>query len=357
MSDKSKLPAPLQAKKLKKKKFSSTGDVHILGDVEIASLLVIGGDLLVDGDLSAEEVFCLGKLTVTGNIRVHSLYIGQALDVGGDIEVQHLLKTGCNAEWMARMLELDISKSGKFKDNFLDDLVHPLILKRSQQQMLAANVGGLAGVGDIQALGFLACDVLDCQGDVQIDFVLEANEVQYVGGHLGASAVFVASDCHVKGELFSESDIRIGGDAFAGAVICQGNLSVASICAQANMSAWGTIRATGEISSLNGEIVSGRWIATRSSIFAARYLKAGEAIVAEKGITVGDDFAVMAGLALRRSKWATLGFVGAPKRPVHLLSGQFDAKKTRKHLDALEKKRDSELDWEIERRLKAELEE
>jgi hypothetical protein len=48
--------------------------------------------------------------------------------------------------------------------------------------------------------------------------------------------------------------------------------------------------------------------------------------------------------------------VSAAKQPEHLLSGQFVAGKKRSHIDALEKKRDWELDWEIPRRLKREAE-
>ena len=60
-------PIPFLAKKLKRKQFASTGDAHIQGDLQITNQVIIGGDLLVDGNLEAEEVFCLGKLTVTGD--------------------------------------------------------------------------------------------------------------------------------------------------------------------------------------------------------------------------------------------------------------------------------------------------
>jgi hypothetical protein len=43
--------------------------------------------------------------------------------------------------------------------------------------------------------------------------------------------------------------------------------------------------------------------------------------------------------------------------PAHLLSGTYSATKKRRHLDALEKKREVEFDWEVERRLKAQMEE
>lgn len=343
-------PAPYQTKRLKRKQFSSTGDVHIQGDVQISTQLLVGGDLLVDGDLEAEEVFCLGKLTVTGDIHVQSLYVGQTLDCGGDIEVEFLLKTGCSADWMARMLELDQAKPAKDGSAYMDKLVHPAILQRDSHHEV------FGGYGDIQALGFLACDVLDCHGTVQLDDVFDVVEVQYIGGQLSASEILVAGDCNCKGEVFSETDITIAGSLFAGAVICQGNLDAGAVYSHGDIEAWGFMRASGEISSLNGEIHSGRWIATKATIFAAKYIKAGESVVAEKGINCGDDYGILAGTTLARSDWAKHAMVSAPTAPAHLLSGQFIAGKKRSHIDALEKKRDTELDWEIQRRLKHEAE-
>lgn len=343
-------PEPFQSKRLKRKQFSSTGDVHIQGDLLISTQILVGGDLLVDGDLEAEEVFCLGKLTVTGSIRVQSLYVGQALDCGGDIEVEFLLKTGCGAEWMARMLELDQAKPAKDGSPYMDKLVHPAILQRNDHQEV------FGGYGDIQALGYLACDVLDCHGNVQLDGVFDVVEVQYIGGHLTASEIEVAGDCNCKGEMFSETDITVAGSLFAGSVTCEGNIDTGSIHSQGDISAWGYLRANEEISSLNGEIHCGRWIATKSTIFAAKYIKAGESVIGEKGISCGDDYGILAATTLRRSRWAKLGMVSAAKQPEHLLSGEFVAGKKRSHIDALEKKRDWELDWEIPRRLKREAE-
>ncbi|MFZ6751433.1 hypothetical protein [Undibacterium sp. Ren11W] len=343
-------PEPVQAKQLKRKQFASNGDVHILGDVQITTQMLVGGDLLVDGDLQAEEVFCLGKLTVTGNIQVQSLYVGQALDCGGDIEVEFLLKTGCSADWMARMLELDQAKPAKDGSPYMDKLVHPAILQRNSHQEV------FGGYGDIQALGYLACDVLDCHGDVQLDGVFDVVEVQYLGGHLTASEIEVAGDCNCKGEMFSETDITVAGSLFAATVTSEGNLDCGALHSLGDISCWGYLRASEEISSLNGEIHCGRWIATKGSIFAAKYIKAGESVVAEKGISCGDDYGILAATSLRRSRWEKLGMVSAPKQPDHLLSGKFVAGKKRSHVDALEKKRDWELDWEIPRRLKREAE-
>lgn len=348
-------PTPFLARSLHRQQFSCIGDAHVEGNVSVATVMVVGGDLLVDGDLEAEEIFCLGKLTVSGQIRAQSLYVGDALDAGGDIEVEFLLKTACSAEWMARMLELesDQAASEKAPASFLDKLVHPLILQRKLTQNSSGN---FARSGSIHGLGSLQCDVLDCHGDVQLDHDLDANEVLYVGGHLSADAVHVQGDCHVKGELMSAGDITITGTGFAGEVMCQGNLLVGSICSQADISAWGLIRADGEISSLQGEIASGRWIATKATIYAAKYIKAAEAIVAEKGLSCGDDYGILAATNLRRSRWKREGFVGAPAMPAHLLSGVYSLTKKRRHLDALEKKREVELDWEVERRLKGQIE-
>lgn len=342
-------PAPFLAKKLKRKQFACTGDAHIQGDLQITQQVVVGGDLLVDGHLEAEEVYCLGKLTVTGDIRVQSLYVGQALDCAGDVDVEFMIKTGCNAEWMARMLELDQKKLAKGESNFMDRLVHPAILKRDAHQ---ENYGGY---GDIQVLGYLACDVLDCHGSVQLDDVLDVGEVQYVGAHLSAIAIAADGDVNVKGELFSETDIIAHGSVYAGEVICQGNLQVEAIHSHGDISAWGTLRATAQITSLNGEIHCGRWIGTKSTIYAAKYIKAGEAIVAEKGLACGADYGILAATSMKRSLWAERGFISAPSKPKHLLSGQFVENKKLKHLDSLEKKRDWELDWEVPRRLQREL--
>lgn len=343
------LPEAFLSKKLKRKQFASNGDVHIQGDLIIATQVLVGGDLLVDGDLEAEEIFCLGKLTVTGDIRVQSLYVGQALDCAGNIEVEFMLKTGCNLEWMARMLELDLTKSNKQGVSALDQFVHPAILKRDAHQ---ATFGGY---GDIQVLGYLSCDVLDCHGSVQLDNVLDMGEVQYVGGHLSAIAIEVDGDVNVKGEVFSETDITVNGGLYAGNVVCQGNLQVESICCHGDISTWGSIRATGQISSLNGEIHSGRWIATKTTIYAAKYIKAGEAVVGEKGISCGADYGILAATTLKRSLWETRGFVSAPTKPKGLLSGKFVEGKKLKQIDALEKKRDWELDWEVPRRLMNEM--
>lgn len=342
-------PIPFLAKKLKRKQFASTGDAHIQGDLQITNQVIIGGDLLVDGNLEAEEVFCLGKLTVTGDIRVQSLYVGQALDCAGDIEVEFMLKTGCNAEWMARLLELDQAKPAKDGSAYMDKLVHPAILKRD------AHHETFGGYGDIQVLGYLSCDVLDCHGNLQLDDVLDVGEVQYVGGHLSAIAIAADGDVNVKGEVFSETDIAIKGGLFAGDVICQGNLSIGSLHSHGDISAWGTIRATGQITSLNGEIHSGRWIATKGTIYAAKYIKAGEAVVAEKGITCGADYGILAATTLKRSLWEVRGYVSAPTKPKLLLSGKFVEDKKLKQIDALEKKRDWELDWEVPRRLQRDM--
>ena len=139
----------------------------------------------------------------------------------------------------------------------MDKLVHPAILKRD------AHHETFGGYGDIQVLGYLSCDVLDCHGNLQLDDVLDVAEVQYVGGHLSAIAIAVDGDVNVKGEVFSETDIAVNGGLFAGEVICQGNLNVGSVHSHGDISAWGTIRAVGQITSLNGEIHSGRWIATK----------------------------------------------------------------------------------------------
>ena len=342
-------PDPFQAKSVKRKQFSYVGDAHIQGDLLIATQVIIGGDLLVDGDLEAEEVFCLGKLTVTGQIRVQSLYVGQALDCAADVDVEFMLKTGCSAEWMARMLELDQSKAALAGQPYVDLLVHPAIAQRD------AHHEQFGGYGDIQVLGYLGCDVLDCHGSVQLDDILEAGEVQYVGGHLSAIALAIDGDVNVKGEVFSETDITINGGLFSGTTICQGNLEVNSICSQGDISAWGTIRAQGQITSLNGEIHSGRWIATKGQIYAAKFIKAGEAVVGEKGIKCGDDYGILAGTTQKRSNWETRAFISAATKPRLILSGSFVEAKKLKHIDALEKKRDWELDWEIPRRLSHEM--
>lgn len=344
-------PIPFLASRLKRKSFTYDADAHIQGDVAIAEQLVIGGDLLVDGDLEAEEVFCLGKLTVTGDIRVESLYVGQALDCGGNIWVSHLLKSGCSAEWMARLLELDHSKKLAAGDNFVHLLAHPAIIARNAHTHL------FGGNGDIQALGFLACDVLDCHGNVQLDDTLEVGEVQYIGGHLSARAITVESDCNCQGELYSETDIQVEGSLFAAIVHCEGNLAAGSIHSQGNINAWGSIRAIGEISSVRGEIHSGRWIATKATLYAAKYIKAGESIVAEKEITCGKDYGILAGTAFPRSRWDQHGIVSSKLKPRLILSGKFVENVKLKQIDALEKKRDWELDWEIPRRLEREAEE
>lgn len=342
-------PPPFLARTLKRRQFICHGDSHIDGDALISSVIRVGGDLLVDGDLEAEEIFCLGKLTVTGQLRAQSLYVGEALDVGGNIEVMYLLKTGCSAEWMARLLELDQGEP-THAPSFLDQLVHPQILQRQSEQRTTHH---FARAGSIHGLAGLSCDVLDCHGDVQLDDVLEANEVLYVGGHLDANTITVQGDCHVKGELISAGDVSITGTAFAGAVVCQGNMLVGSLCSQSDIHAWGLIRGEGEISSLQGEIASGRWIATKGTLYAAKYLKAGEALVAEKGMQCGADYGILAATNIRRSRWRQQGFVGAPTEPEHLLSGAYQVTKKRRHLDALEKKREAELDWEVTRRLNA----
>ncbi|TXI92033.1 MAG: hypothetical protein E6Q34_06780 [Burkholderiaceae bacterium] len=342
-------PAPFLAKKLKRKQFACTGDAHIQGDLQITQQVIVGGDLLVDGNLEAEEVFCLGKLTVTGDIHVQSLYVGQALDCAGDVDVEHMLKTGCNAEWMARLLELDQAKPAKDGSSYIDKLVHPSILKRD------AHHESFGGYGDVQVLGYLACDVLDCHGNLQLDDVLDVGEIQYVGGHLSAIAVAADGDINVKGELFSETDIAVHGGIYAGEVICQGNLQADSIHTNGDISAWGTIRAAGQITSLNGEIHSGRWIASKTTIYAAKYIKAGEAVVAEKGITCGADYGILAATTIKRSLWEERGYVSAPSKPKNLLSGKFVEGKKLKHIDAMEKKRDWELDWEVPRRLAHEM--
>ena len=341
-------PEPFQAKTLKRKQFASTGDVHIQGDVTITTQLIVGGDLLVDGDLIAEEVFCLGKLTVTGDIQVQSLYIGQTLDAGGNIDVEFLVKTGCNAEWMARVLELDQRKL-KEGENFIDLLVHPAILDRQQHNDV------FGGFGDIQGLGYLSCADLDCQGNLQLDDDLEASEVQFVGGHLAASAIHVAGDCNCQGEVFSETNIDVEGSLFAGEIVCQGNVAAGAIGCQGDISAWGSIRAKGELSSLFGEIHAGRWIATAATLYAAKYIKAGESVIGEKGIHCGKDYGIFAGSTLPRSAWAKQGMISADSKPRLILSGEFVEGKKLRHIDALEKKRDKELDWEIARRVKREM--
>ena len=342
-------PEPFQAKTLKRKQFASNGDVHIQGDVTITTQLTVGGDLLIDGDLIAEEVYCLGKLTVTGDIQVQSLYVGHTLDAGGNIDVEFMLKTGCSAEWMARMLELDNRRPAKDGSHFMDLLAHPAILARH------AHHDVFGGFGDIQGLGYLSCTDLDCHGNLQLDDDLEAAEVQFIGGHLSASAIHIDGDCNCQGEVFSESDIAVTGSLFAGEVICQGNLAAGSIGSQGDISSWGTLRGKGEISSLYGEIHVGRWIATAGNLYAGKYIKAGESVVAEKGMVCGKDYGIFAGFAVARSEWATGGMISADSKPRLILSGEFVADKKLRHIDALEKKRSKELDWEIARRVKREV--
>lgn len=341
-------PQPFQAKSLKRKQFSSDGDVHIQGDVTIATQLIVGGDMLIDGDLIAEEVFCLGKLTVTGDIQVQSLYIGQTLDTGGNIDVEFLLKTGCDAEWMARLLELDqkpLPASGRYTDL----LVHPAIAQRGSQHDLPGSLG------DIQGLGYLSCEDLDCHGNLQLDDDLEAGEVLFVGGHLAASSIAVRADCNCEGEVFSESKIEVGGSLFAAEIMSQGNLTAGAIGCQGDISAWGYIRAKGDISSLFGEIHAGRWIGSAASLYAAKYVKAGESVIAEKGISSGKDYGIFAGSVLARSAWPKQGLISSASKPRGILSGVFVEGKKLRYLDGLEKKRDSELDWELNRRVKREM--
>jgi cytoskeletal protein CcmA (bactofilin family) len=334
-------PEPFQANSLKRKQFATTGDAHILGDVTITTQLVVGGDLLIDGDLIAEEVFCLGKLTVTGDIQVQSLYIGQALDAGGHVDVEFLVKTGCQPEWMANLLAAEDSDDSA--EHLLEKLVHPAILARHSH----ADVIG--GFGDIQCLGYLSCGDLDCQGSVQLDEDLEAGEVLFIGGHLAASAVHVRGDCNVQGELFSESDLDVAGSLYAAELQAQGNIRAGSIGTQGDVIAWGYVRAENELSSLFGEIHAGRWIGTRGNLYAAKYIKAGEAVVAEKGMTCGSDYGIFAGSILPRSKWEKQGFISASSKPKLILSGAWVESKKLRQLDTAEKKRAPELDWEIAR--------
>jgi predicted acyltransferase (DUF342 family) len=330
------LPEPVLVKNLKRKQFSSTGDVHVQGNVNIATQLVVGGDLLVDGDLLAEEVFCLGKLTVTGDVRVQSLYVGHALDVGGHIDVEFLLKTGCRADWMARLLELDQRKGAG--EQFVDLLVHPAILARQTQHE------EFGAYGDIQGLGYLSCGDLDCQGSLELDDALEASEVQFVGGHLAALSIHIAGDCNCQGEVFSELDIEVEGSLHAGSIVCEGNLRAGAIDSQEDISVWGHIRAKSDISSLLGEIHAGRWIATAAVIHAAKYIKAGEAVVGEKGISCGKDYGILAATTLPRSAWSEQGMVSANIKPRFILSGEFVEGKKMRHIDALGKKRKVEID-------------
>ncbi len=116
-----------------------------------------------------------------------------------------------------------------------------------------------------------------------------------------------------------------------------------------------SVHSQGEISSLRGEIHCGRWIATKASIYAAKYIKAGESVIGEKGISCGADYGILAATNLPRSRWATQGMVSAASKPRLILSGQFVEGKKIKHIDALEKKRETELDWEVPRRLKREM--
>lgn len=332
MSKTSALPAAFSANRIKRKRFAYEGDVHISGAAHVTEQLIVGGDLLIDGDLIAEEVYCLGKLTVTGNVQVQSLYVGQALDVAGDIQVEYLLKTACNAEWMARLLELDAEKHG---DHYLDKLVHPKILERNQKAEY------LHGLGDIQCMGELRCGDIDCQGDLLVDGMVFANEIIYVGGHLNCAELVVELDCNCQGEIYSEGDIHCGGDLFAGFLLAQGNLTAKGLASQSDIRSLGFVRVEGDISSLHGEIQVERWLAAAGNIYAAHYIKAGEAVVAGKQLQVGADYGILAGMNLPRSKWETLGFISASNKLTSklLLSGQFVEGKKLRHLDALEKKR------------------
>lgn len=332
MSKANALPQAFSTNRIKRKRFAYDGDVHVSGDVQLGEQLIVGGDLLIDGDLIAEEVYCLGKLTVTGNVQVQSLYVGQALDVAGDIQVEFLLKTACNAEWMARLLEMDAAKHG---DNYLDKLVHPKILERNQKAEY------LHGLGDIQCMGELRCGDIDCQGDLLVDGMLFANEIIYVGGHLNCAELVVQLDCNCQGEVYSEGDIHTGGDLFASFILAQGNLSAKGLASQSDIRGFGFIRVEGDISSLHGEIQVERWLGAAGNIYAAHYIKAGEAVVAGKQLQVGADYGILAGQSLPRSKWDSLGFISAANKPTSklILSGQFVEAKKLRHLDALEKKR------------------
>ena len=119
-------------------------------------------------------------------------------------------------------------------------------------------------------------------------------------------------------------------------------------------SALGARFALGQITSLNGEIHSGRWIASKTTIYAAKYIKAGEAVVAEKALPAAPTTAfsppppssVLCGKSVAMFR---------PSKPKNLLSGKFVEGKKLKHIDAMEKKRDWELDWEVPRRLAHEM--
>lgn len=333
MSTVKAVPAPFLAARLKRKNFSYTGDVHIQGDARLEGQLVVGGDLLVDGNLQAEEVFCLGKLTVTGDIVVQSLYVGHALDGGGDIEVAHMLKTGCRAEWMARLLEFDQRKITD-GSSYIDKLVDPALLK------LRGEMHDFGEFGSIQALGFVSCDALDAHGSVMLDGVLEAGEVQFAGGTLAVHALQVDGDCNCRGEVFSATDIAVGGALIGATVACPGNLAAGSVEAESDLDIGGTLTARANVLCRHGEIRAGRWIAAGGSVQAGQYIKAGEAVIGEAGVAGGSAYGVLAGLALARTHWAELGFVSAPKRPRALLSGEFVAGKKCKAIAALEKKRE-----------------
>jgi predicted acyltransferase (DUF342 family) len=309
-------PATYKRERLKRKAFSYFGNVHIRGDVTIEDKLVVGGNLIVEGNLNAGSVYCVGRISVQGNIKGGECFIGKSILSGGSIDLCHL-ETDCDSEYIASWIGLEDDFEAGI--SAVDKLVHPIIADDLEFELEFSGTSVKAG-------NFLDCFGLETQGDVEVGEWFDC-DVARIGGHLYAANIYLEDDLWVSGLVLSQNNLTCDS-LFAGEVRCNGDLECGSIQVHGgDISVLGTILTSDRIVA-TGNIQAGKWIAAGGEIKCGAYVKAGEFVVSDEGILAGDDYGIFAGLCLSRSQWLERGYVSAPKKPRNVLTGRFVEGKT-----------------------------
>jgi len=329
-------PAEFVAQRMKRKHFTHTANVHIHGDVKIEERLVVGGNLVVDGNLTAHEIYCVGKITVKGDVNFTQAYVGIAIHAGGSISGIGL-NVGFDAEHIATMMGLEVSFEDDDDTYYLDHLVHPDIaseLDYERQNRMGESVV-------IAGKFFDLCDIEVNSGDIEVGGYFNVDTANILIGNLLAQSIYVDDDLFVGGSVDSSSDITVQGEIHSSHILCIGNIDAGSIKCDGSIDAVGFIQATGDIVA-DEDIQTRRWIATSGKIQAIKFIKASECVVADKGIRAGNDYGVLAGVGLPRSQWLESGFISAPVKPRNILTGRFILGKTAESIREKEADRDCE---------------
>jgi len=281
--------------------------VHVAGNVSLQRKLVVGGNLVVEGNLKAREIYCLGSISVTGNISAENIVVGRTVHAGGSIVATNLV-TGESTDKIAKRLGYNEAPID-YIDCLVDEsTLHNLGTCESPEADISVKATSLR------------CDSICSHACIEVDGDFVAENAMFT--HLVAGDVYVSESLSACSSVESGQDIYIGKGAQCGTLYSTRNLHADSSLERIESI---TVRGHAFVDGDThvGELEVGHWIACTGNITCDRYINAGMQIVANGAITAGQDYGVLAGLAVPRSQWPIKGFISSPSKPKNILTGKY----------------------------------